>query len=109
MKPRLGLRRATSRTRRFDLIQPPDSVQPGVVFPHVETRSGKPQRESEMIARSDCPTPLVTIGLPVFNASQYLRECLVSLVEQTYSNIRIVISDNASTDDTVAICEEFAA
>jgi glycosyltransferase involved in cell wall biosynthesis len=53
--------------------------------------------------------PLVTIGLPVFNASRYLTECLTALVGQTYRNIHIVISDNASTDDTVAICEEYAA
>jgi glycosyltransferase involved in cell wall biosynthesis len=53
--------------------------------------------------------PLVTIGLPVFNASRYLAECLTALVGQTYRNIRIVISDNASTDDTVAICDEYAA
>jgi glycosyltransferase involved in cell wall biosynthesis len=53
--------------------------------------------------------PLVTIGLPVFNASRYLAECLTALVSQTYRNIRIVISDNASTDETVAICDEYAA
>jgi glycosyltransferase involved in cell wall biosynthesis len=53
--------------------------------------------------------PLVTIGLPVFNASRYLAECLTALVGQTYRNIHIVISDNASTDDTVAICDEYAA
>jgi glycosyltransferase involved in cell wall biosynthesis len=52
---------------------------------------------------------LVTIGLPVFNASRYLAECLTSLVSQTYRNIRIVISDNASTDDTLVICDEYAA
>ena len=52
--------------------------------------------------------PLVTVGLPVFNASQYLAECLTALLAQTYRNIRIVISDNASTDDTVAICEKYA-
>jgi glycosyltransferase involved in cell wall biosynthesis len=53
--------------------------------------------------------PLVTIGLPVFNASRYLAECLNALVGQTYRNIRIVISDNASTDDTIAICDGYAA
>jgi glycosyltransferase involved in cell wall biosynthesis len=52
--------------------------------------------------------PLVTIGLPVFNASRYLAECLTALVSQTYHNIRIVISDNASTDHTLAICDEYA-
>lgn len=53
--------------------------------------------------------PLVTIGLPVFNASRYVAECLNALVGQTYRNLRIVISDNASTDSTAAICDEYAA
>jgi glycosyltransferase involved in cell wall biosynthesis len=53
--------------------------------------------------------PLVTIGLPVFNAGRYLAECLTALVGQTYRNIRIIISDNASTDDTLSICDEYAA
>jgi len=51
----------------------------------------------------------VSIGLPVFNASRFLTECLDSLVTQSYSNLQIVISDNGSTDDTVAICERYAA
>jgi glycosyltransferase involved in cell wall biosynthesis len=53
--------------------------------------------------------PLVTIGLPVFNASRYLAECLTTLVGQTYRHIRIIISDNASTDNTMEICNEYAA
>jgi glycosyltransferase involved in cell wall biosynthesis len=52
--------------------------------------------------------PVVTIGLPVFNASHFLGECLDSLVTQSYPNLRIVISDNASSDDTVAICQRYA-
>jgi len=54
-------------------------------------------------------SPLVTIGLPVFNASRFLPECLDSLVGQSYANLRIVISDNASSDDTLKICERYAA
>lgn len=53
--------------------------------------------------------PLVSIGLPVYNAERFLRPCLDSLVAQTHRNLEIVISDNASTDGTVAICEAYAA
>ncbi|MCB1185223.1 glycosyltransferase family 2 protein [bacterium] len=60
------------------------------------------------------PTPIVSIGLPVYNGENYLREALASLVGQTrdgvpFAELEIVISDNCSTDATEAICREFAA
>jgi glycosyltransferase involved in cell wall biosynthesis len=53
--------------------------------------------------------PLVSIGLPVYNGENFLRQALESLCAQTVSDLEIVISDNASTDGTEAICREFAA
>ncbi len=53
--------------------------------------------------------PLVSIGLPVYNGEKYLAETLDSLLSQTYPNIEIIISDNASTDATEAICRKYAA
>ncbi|GAA5520550.1 glycosyltransferase [Aliifodinibius salicampi] len=45
--------------------------------------------------------PLVTIGIPTYNrADAYLKEALESALNQTYSNIEIVVSDNCSTDNT---------
>lgn len=52
--------------------------------------------------------PLVSIGVPVYNGEKYLAGALTSLVEQSYPNLAIIISDNASTDRTEAICREFA-
>jgi len=54
-------------------------------------------------------TPLVSIGLPVYNAQRYLREALDSLLAQDYDNLELIISDNASSDQTGAIASEFAA
>lgn len=54
-------------------------------------------------------TPLVGVGLPVFNGEKYLRGCLDSLLAQEYENFELTISDNASTDGTEAICREYAA
>ena len=52
--------------------------------------------------------PLVTIGLPVFNGAATVAAALETLVQQDYPNLQIIISDNASTDDTLAICQIFA-
>lgn len=53
--------------------------------------------------------PLVSIGMPVYNEQAYLELALASLRAQTYPNLEIVICDNASTDDTLAICRRHAA
>ena len=52
--------------------------------------------------------PPISIALPVFNGAIYLREALDSICSQTYSAFEVVISDNASTDETPAICREYA-
>lgn len=51
----------------------------------------------------------LTIGLPVYNGARYLAEALESLLGQTYGDFELIISDNASTDDTSAICHRYAA
>jgi glycosyltransferase involved in cell wall biosynthesis len=52
--------------------------------------------------------PSVCICIPTFNAAATLRETLDSLVRQTYRNITFVIADNASTDDTIAIAQQYS-
>lgn len=52
--------------------------------------------------------PLVSIGLPVYNGQRYLRRALDCLLGQDYHNFELLISDNASTDQTMQICEEYA-
>lgn len=51
----------------------------------------------------------VTVGIPVYNGAPMLRECLDSLLAQTYVDFLIIISDNGSTDNTPDICAEYAA
>lgn len=50
----------------------------------------------------------VSIGLPVYNGENFLGEALESLLSQTFHNFELIISDNASTDGTKAICEAYA-
>ena len=53
--------------------------------------------------------PHVSIGLPVFNGEEFLEKAIESLLQQTYTDFELIISDNASTDRTREICEAFAA
>lgn len=52
--------------------------------------------------------PLVTIGVPVYNGGEHLRQTLNSLLQQDYARLEIIIADNASTDDTAEIAREYA-
>ena len=51
---------------------------------------------------------LVTIGLPVYNGMPRVEMAIQSALAQTYSPLRLVISDNASSDGTDALCREYA-
>lgn len=55
------------------------------------------------------PKPQVSIGMPVYNGAKFIREALDSLLAQTFIDFELIISDNASTDGTEAICREYAA
>jgi glycosyltransferase involved in cell wall biosynthesis len=52
--------------------------------------------------------PRVSIGLPVFNGEKYLKAALDSILAQTFIDFELIISDNASTDNTQRICQEYA-
>jgi glycosyltransferase involved in cell wall biosynthesis len=52
--------------------------------------------------------PRVSVGLPVYNGQDYLRECLESLLAQDYRDFELIISDNGSTDATEEICRKYA-
>ena len=52
--------------------------------------------------------PKVSIGLPVYNGERYIHKILDSVLAQTFQDFELVISDNASTDSTSIICEEYS-
>jgi len=51
--------------------------------------------------------PLVSIVTPVYNGALYIRECIESVLAQTYSNWDYTIVNNCSTDETLKIIEEY--
>lgn len=52
--------------------------------------------------------PLVGIALPVYNGENFVAQAIQCMLDQTFSDWEMVISDNASTDRTLSICREFA-
>jgi hypothetical protein len=52
--------------------------------------------------------PLVSVGLPVFNGQSFLRSAIDSMLTQTHANLELIISDNASTDGSAAIAQDYA-
>ena len=53
--------------------------------------------------------PLVSILLPVYNTSAYLPQCLDSVLAQTYENLQVVLVDDGSKDNSLEICQQYAA
>lgn len=50
---------------------------------------------------------LISIVVPVYNVEYFLPKCLLSLVEQTYKRIEILVVDDGSTDSSASICDEY--
>lgn len=58
--------------------------------------------------RMPMTTPKVSIGMPVYNSENSLRSALDSLLSQTMGDFELIISDNASTDQTESLCRAYA-
>ena len=52
--------------------------------------------------------PAVSICIPTFNGAKYLRECVDSVLAQTHPDFEVLIVDDCSSDDSVAIAEDYA-
>src|SRR5690606_34276938 len=53
--------------------------------------------------------PLVSICIPTYNGEAFIAEALESAIQQSYPNLEIVVSDDASQDGTLALVERFKA
>jgi len=61
------------------------------------------------MANEGAKRPRVSVGVPVYNGEAYLAEALDSVLEQSFCDFEVIISDNGSTDRTEEICRAYAA
>lgn len=53
-------------------------------------------------------TPLISVIVPVYNAEDYLRYCVDSILQQSYTNLEVILVDDGAKDSSPAICDEYA-
>ena len=77
-----------------------------VIAVKIEPRE-EPMSDPSPVLLGSSHGPLVTIAIPTFNRASWLRACVAAALAQSYENFEVVVSDNASTDDTPAVLAEF--
>lgn len=63
------------------------------------------ESESESVSEEKSKELLVSVIIPVYQVSDYVERCLLSVISQTFTNIECIIVDDASPDDSIAKCE----
>ena len=51
----------------------------------------------------------ISVIVPVYNTESYLRECIESILRQSYADFELLLVDDGSTDESAAICDEYEA
>ena len=53
------------------------------------------------------PKELISIIVPIYNSGRYLRQCLDSIINQSYKNFEVLLINDGSVDDSATICKEY--
>ena len=51
---------------------------------------------------------MISIIVPVYNRENKVGSCIASILNQTYTDLELILVDDGSTDNSVAVCEEYA-
>ena len=51
----------------------------------------------------------ISVIIPVYNTAKYLKKCIESVLNQTYKDFEIILVNDASTDNSLEICEHYVS
>ena len=52
--------------------------------------------------------PIISVLIPAYNAEKYIKKCLLSVINQTYQNLEIIVINDGSKDSSMRICQDIA-
>ena len=61
------------------------------------------------LSTSAAKNPRVSIGMPVYNSQKYVGEAIEAHLNQTFSDFELIVTDNASTDQSDKPCRSYAS
>lgn len=56
-----------------------------------------------------CVNPLISVIIPVYNVEEYVERCILSIINQTYKELEIILVNDGSTDNSLSICSYYAS
>lgn len=95
--------------RTDERLRPCQLIASGQLPCWQRSHRGWSAEELDVSIMSNQSPPRVSIGLPVFNGANFIAQAIASILAQTFTDFELIICDNASRDDTEAICRGFAA
>lgn len=73
-----------------------------------ELRPRERERERESKSQQTSQSPQISILIPAYNTENYIEDCLKSVINQTFSDIEIIVANDASSDKTLEIINKYA-
>lgn len=82
------------------------SLKPFGFLGYICSKKKKTTRFNDRIMKN---SPLISIITPVYNVEQYLRQCIESIIAQSFQDWELLLVDDGSIDNSGSICDEYAA
>lgn len=71
------------------------------------SRERQSQQLEQVLLEQSKPQPLISVIVPFYNAEVYIDQCIQSILTQSYQNLQVILVNDASTDNSLAVVEHY--